>query len=91
MTEIKIMAFACIVFAVVCLTALYVGFRNMKRQLDEFTQQRDETIEGKEPEYILNETSIYNKETVYPNCTVIVWDNTITGDVSYGWRNNDEL
>ena len=28
---------------------------------------------------------IYDKETVYHNCTVQVLENTVTGDVSVGW------
>lgn len=33
----------------------------------------------------LTELNIFNKETIYTNCTVQVWENTITGEVSIGW------
>ena len=29
--------------------------------------------------------SLYNKETVYDGCRVVVWENTATGDTSYAW------
>ena len=34
------------------------------------------------------ETNIYDKEETYPNCTVQVLTNTVTGDVSVGWWEN---
>ena len=36
------------------------------------------------------ETSIFNERTVYPNCTVEVWRNSVTGEVSVGWYRNDD-
>lgn len=33
---------------------------------------------------------IYNKEEIYPNCTVQIWSNTYTGQQSIGWWKNDE-
>ena len=36
------------------------------------------------------ETNIYDKEEIYPNCTVQVLTNTTTGEVSVGWWNNNE-
>lgn len=33
-------------------------------------------------------TNIYDKEETYPNCTVQVLTNTVTGDVSVGWWEN---
>ena len=35
------------------------------------------------------ETNLFNKETIYTNCTVQVWENTITGEVSVGWFPNE--
>ena len=34
------------------------------------------------------ETNIYDKEETYPNCTVQVLTNTVTGEVSVGWWKN---
>jgi ssDNA-binding Zn-finger/Zn-ribbon topoisomerase 1 len=34
------------------------------------------------------ETNIYDKEEIYPNCTVQVLTNTVTGEVSVGWWKN---
>lgn len=33
---------------------------------------------------------IYNKEEIYPNCTVQIWSNTYTGQQSIGWWKNNE-
>ena len=35
------------------------------------------------------EINIYDKEEIYPNCTVQVLTNTVTGEVSIGWRKNE--
>lgn len=35
------------------------------------------------------EYNIFNKEEVYPNCTVQILTNTVTGEVSIGWWDND--
>ena len=38
------------------------------------------------------EVNFYDKEETYPNCTVQVLTNTVTGDVSVGWwKNSDEV
>jgi hypothetical protein len=34
------------------------------------------------------ETNIYDQEETYPNCTVQVLTNTVTGEVSVGWWEN---
>jgi hypothetical protein len=34
------------------------------------------------------ETNIYDKEETYPNCTVQVLTNTVTGETSVGWWEN---
>ena len=36
------------------------------------------------------ETSFYDKEEIFPNCTVQVLTNTVTGEVSVGWWKNEE-
>lgn len=36
------------------------------------------------------EAGIYDKEEIYPDCTVQVLTNTATGDVSVGWWKNDQ-
>lgn len=41
-----------------------------------------------EPELI--STSIFDKEEIYPNCTVQVLTNTATGEISIGWWKNEE-
>ena len=37
----------------------------------------------------VTEINLYNKETRYTNCTVIVWENTVTGAISIGWIPNE--
>lgn len=34
------------------------------------------------------ETNIFDEETTYPDCTVQILRNSITGEESVGWRNN---
>lgn len=34
--------------------------------------------------------NIYDKETIIPDCTVQILENTVTGDVSVGWWRNGE-
>lgn len=42
------------------------------------------------PDDILSvETNIFDQEEIYPNCTVQVLTNTVTGEVSVGWWRND--
>lgn len=43
---------------------------------------------------IITETNFYNKITTYTNCIVEVLENTITGEVSIGWKktiNTEEI
>lgn len=51
----------------------------------DFLKLCKETTEPK----ISVETALYNKETIYPNCTVQIWENTATGERSVGWWEND--
>lgn len=39
---------------------------------------------------ILAEPIFFNKSTLYTNCTVEVWENTETGDISTGWYRTAE-
>ena len=36
------------------------------------------------------EINIYDEEEIYPNCTVTVWRNSVTGQESWGWINNED-
>lgn len=36
------------------------------------------------------ETNVFDVEEVHPNCTVIIWKNSVTGEYSIGWYDNDE-
>lgn len=51
----------------------------------DFVKLCKETTEPK----ISVETALYNKETIFPNCTVQIWENTATGEISVGWWRND--
>lgn len=33
--------------------------------------------------------SIYDEEEIHENCTVIIWSNSITGETSIGWYENN--
>lgn len=41
------------------------------------------------PEILKVETNIYDKEEIYPDCTVQVLTNTATGETSVGWWRNE--
>jgi hypothetical protein len=41
-------------------------------------------------EIVKVETCFYDKVETFPNCTVQVLTNTVTGDVSVGWWKNEE-
>lgn len=36
------------------------------------------------------ETNLYDVEEIYPDCTVQVLRNSVTGEVSIGWWPNDQ-
>lgn len=36
------------------------------------------------------ETNIFDKSTIYTNCIVEVWENSITGETSIGWYRTDD-
>lgn len=46
--------------------------------------------EGGKTEIVKVETNIYDKEEIYPDCTVQVLTNTATGETSVGWWKNDD-
>ena len=37
-----------------------------------------------------SECRLYNEEEFYPNCTVHILRNSVTGDESIGWWDNDD-
>lgn len=43
-----------------------------------------------QPEIIINSIGIYDIEEVYPNCTVQILRNSVTGEESVGWWENEE-
>lgn len=36
-------------------------------------------------------TALYDEEEIYPNCTVQVLRNSVTGEVSVGWWPNERM
>lgn len=51
-------------------------------------RELEEKLERAEAEVVKVETSFYDQEEVFHNCTVQVLTNTATGDVSVGWWRN---
>lgn len=43
-----------------------------------------------EADIVTIESNMYNKSTLYTNCTVEVWENTITGETSVGWYRTED-
>ena len=37
------------------------------------------------------ETNLYDEEEIHPNCTVQILRNTVTGEESVGWWENQEV
>lgn len=35
------------------------------------------------------DTTVYDEEEIHPNCTVQIWRNSVTGEVSVGWWENE--
>ena len=35
-----------------------------------------------------NSVGIYDEEVIYPDCTVQIWRNSVTGEESVGWWKN---
>lgn len=48
-----------------------------------------ETKDYSDGEYVV-QTNIFDIEEIHENCTVQVWRNSVTGEVSIGWWENDE-
>lgn len=48
------------------------------------------TDQNKELRVVDSLMDFYDKEEIYPNCTVQVLTNTITGECSVGWKENTE-
>jgi len=80
--EILFLVVICAMLGVVAglLAAMIKGSAETKRR---------EPDEEAEPEWHIDATLIYDKETIYRDCTVQVLENTVTGDVSVGWWRND--
>ena len=36
------------------------------------------------------ESAIFDEEEIHTNCTVQIWRNSVTGDISIGWWPNEE-
>ena len=36
------------------------------------------------------ETNMFDECTIYTNCTVEIWRNSVTGEVSVGWYRTDD-
>lgn len=43
-----------------------------------------------EEDVILNSVSIFDEEEIHTNCTVQILRNSITGETSIGWWENEE-
>lgn len=48
------------------------------------------SCEEKHGSVVKVEVGFYDQVETYPNCTVQVLTNTVTGDVSVGWWKNEE-
>ena len=47
-------------------------------------------VEIPEPLYCCTDIGLFDKEETYPNCTVQILTNTITGEQSVGWWRNEQ-
>ena len=36
------------------------------------------------------EVNVFDQEEIHENCTVIIWRNSITGEESIGWYENED-
>ena len=37
------------------------------------------------------ELNIFDEEEIHPDCTVVIWRNSITGEESVGWYENSKI
>ncbi len=49
-----------------------------------------ELVIPKEEKITNIETNIFDKSTIYTNCNVEIWENSITGESSIGWYKTEE-
>lgn len=53
---------------------------------DDFMEIIESELVMPKEEKITNiETNMYDKSTIYTNCNVEVWENSVTGETSVGW------
>lgn len=48
-----------------------------------------ELVIPKEEKIINIETNMFDKSTIYTNCNVEIWENSITGETSIGWHRTE--
>lgn len=73
---------------------LYYGFCTnghcQTRMVERRSKQKAIEAWNRRPSEVVKvETSFFDKEEIYPDCTVQVLTNTATGDVSVGWWENE--
>ena len=42
-----------------------------------------------ENDFSVDEVNFFDQEEVHENCTVVIWRNSVTGDESVGWWDNE--
>jgi Lar family restriction alleviation protein len=68
------------IYSVQCRCGVVTRFQNRHGKAVEIWNQRAEAVKV--------ETNIYDKEEIFPDCTVQVLTNTATGETSVGWWKN---
>lgn len=71
------------------LKAHYAWWDNDDKELFDAIIDQQPTVELKESETEFVNISIYDIEEIHENCTVQVLKNSVTGDVSVGWWENE--
>jgi len=57
--------------------------------LSQHTTQRRQNTTDTNDEYILRGTNIYDEIEIHENCTVQILRNSVTGETSIGWWDNE--
>ena len=75
----------------VLVTNIDEAIEAVRRWLEKREVDREERQKRITDSIVCEEIGVYDIEDVYPNCTVQVLTNSITGDTSVGWWPNEEV
>lgn len=67
-----------------------IWYETLHRYDDFMEIIESELVTPKEEKITNIETNIFDKSTIYTNCNVEIWENSITGESSVGWYKTED-